>query len=181
MSGAQVFEPAVRPGSLRCPGEVFVRHARELRQFLRGRRGAHDAEDLVQESFVRLIETGRIQTVHNPRAWLYRTSANLASDAADHRRVRHAVHVEGTDVEAVPDRCADPARIADARQQATKVWSALQTLPQPCRQAFLFNRFDGLSQREIAVQMGISKKTVERYLLRALATCLAVANSATAN
>ena len=151
--------------------EVFVRHANELKHFLRGRRGAESAEDLVQDSFVRLIETGQTQQVANPRAWLYRTGANLSAVAGDHRRVRAAVHVDGADVEAVADQRADPARIVEARQHAEHLWAALQALPEACRHAFLLNRFDGLSQREIALRMGISEKTVERHVLRALAAC----------
>ena len=162
--------PAAGDGTVSL-AEVFVRHASELRHFLRGRRGAQDAEDLVQESFVRLIETGRTQEVSNPRAWLYRTSTNLAADAGDHRRVRAAVHVDGADVEAVADQRADPARIIEARQHAQHLWAALAALPEACRHAFLLNRFDGLSQREIALRMGISEKTVERHVLRALGAC----------
>ena len=162
--------PAIGNGTASL-AEVFVRHANELRHFLRGRRGAEDAEDLVQESFVRLIETGQTQHVSNPRAWLYRTSANLAADAFDHRHVRAAVHVDGADVEAVADRRADPARIVEARQHADHLWAALEALPEACRHAFLLNRFDGLSQREIARHMGVSEKTVERHVLRALAAC----------
>ena len=160
-------------------GEVFVRHARELRHFLRTRRGAADADDLVQESFVRLLETGRTQDIANPRAWLYRTSSNLASDGADHRRVRAHVHEDDADVDAVADHRADPARIADARQQVAHLWAALLTLPEACRHAFMLNRFDGLSQREIAAHMGISEKTVERHVLRALAVCQESVNQST--
>ena len=50
-------------------------------------------------------------------------------------------------------------------------WAALAALPEACRHAFLLNRFDGLSQREIALRMGISEKTVERHVLRALGAC----------
>lgn len=172
MSGTPPAAPSVLGQGVASLAEVYIRLAGELRQFLRRRRGADDAEDLVQESFVRLLETGRMQEIANPRAWLYRTVANLASDAGDRRRVRAAVHVDDADVETVPDRRADPARVVAARQQAEQVWAALQTLPEACRHAFLLNRFDGMSQREIASHLGLSEKTVERHVLRALAACL---------
>lgn len=170
MSAAQ-SPPTSAPGGATSLADVYKRLAGELRHFLRGRRGADDAEDLVQDSFVRLLETGRTQEIANPRAWLYRTGANLAADARDHRRVRATVHVDDADVEAVADRRADPARVVEARQQAKQVWAALQTLPEACRHAFLLNRFDGMSQREIALHLGLSEKTVERHVLRALAAC----------
>lgn len=153
-------------------GDLFEHYASELQAFLRHRRGRHDAEDLVQDSFVRLIEHGGEQPLDNPRAWLYRTSANLAADAYDYQQVRTGLQGEWDSAEQVEDDCADPARINAGRQQLHCVWRALLKLPEPCRQAFLLNRLDGMSQREIAVHLGISEKTVERHVLRALQACL---------
>lgn len=152
--------------------DLFRRHAAELAGFLRGSRGAPDAEDLVQESFVRLLQASADEAPDNPRAWLYRTSANLAADAYDHRQVRERLHVEGADVaDEIPDPYADPARHVEASQHLRHVWAALLRLPEPCRQAFLLNRIEGMSQRAIAVRLGISEKTVERHILRALEVC----------
>lgn len=152
--------------------ELFRRHAAELCGYLRARRGALDAEDIVQESFARLLATSQTDAPDNPRAWLYRTGANLAADAHDHRQVRSRLHIDWPDLadEAV-DSCADPARHAEASQKLQHIWTALQHLPEPCRQAFLLNRFDNLSHRATAVQLGLSEKTVERHILRALETC----------
>jgi len=151
--------------------DAFRRHAAELRHFLRSRRGAPDADDLVQEGFVRLLQTGTATVPDNARAWLYRTCANLAADSYDHRLVRDKLHVEDADVEGAEDACADPARVADARQQLHEVWAALLQLPVACRRAFLLNRLDGMSQRDIALHLGIAEKTVERHVLRALDAC----------
>ncbi|CAG0951161.1 putative RNA polymerase sigma factor FecI [Rhodocyclaceae bacterium] len=152
--------------------DLFQRYAAELRAYLRTRRGSADAEDLVQESFVRLLQASAASPPDDPRAWLYRTSANLAADAYDHRMVRERLHVEWPEMdEEVADVCADPARQVEAGQGLRQVWRALMGLPEPCRQAFLLNRLDGLSQRAIAIQLGLSEKTVERHILRALEAC----------
>ena len=154
------------------PADLFLRYAADLRAFLRVRRGAADAEDLVQESFVRLLQTSAVDAPDNPRAWLYRTSANLAADAYDHRMVRERLNVDWPDMDSeAVHACADPAHRADASQRLRQVWIVLQSLPDPCRQAFLLNRLDGLSHRAIAKQIGISEKTVERHILRALEAC----------
>lgn len=151
--------------------ENFRRYAAELRRYLQSRRGSHEAEDLVQEGFVRLLQNEAGARPENPRAWLYRTCANLASDSHDYHRVRESVHVELDDFENIKDEVADPAQRIEAQQQLQRVWLALQRLPQPCRHAFLLNRLDGLSQREIARHLDISEKTVERHVLRALEAC----------
>lgn len=158
-----------RPVSL---AELFRRHASELRSYLRGRRGAADAEDLVQESFIRLLQTSATRPPDDPRAWLYRVGANLAADAHDHRLVRERVHVDWPEMaEEAADACADPARRVEVGQRLEQVWNALQHLPEPCRRAFLLNRLDGMSQRTIAAHLGMSEKTVERHILRALEAC----------
>lgn len=152
--------------------DLFQRYAAELRAYLRARRGIADAEDLVQESFVRLLQASAASPPEDPRAWLYRTGANLAADAYDHRMVRERVHVEWLEMDAeAADACADPARQVEASQGLRQVWAALLALPEPCRQAFLLNRLDGLSQRAIAVHLGLSEETVERHILRALEAC----------
>ena len=152
--------------------DLFRRHAGELAGFLRARKGAPDAEDLVQESFLRLIQASATGAPENPRAWLYRTGANLAADTYDYRQVRERLHVDGPDLaEEIPDHSADPARHVEANQQLCHVWEALLCLPDPCRQAFLLNRLEGMSHRAIAARLGIAEKTVERHLIRALEAC----------
>lgn len=152
--------------------KLFHRHAAELRGYLRARRGAPDAEDIVQESFTRLLATCKTGAPDNPRAWLYRTAANLAADAYDHHLVHNRYHVDCHDLaDEAADPCADPARHAEVGQRLRHIWAALQHLPEPCRQAFLLNRLDNLSQRAIAIQLGLSEKTVERHILRSLETC----------
>ncbi|MGC2165911.1 MAG: RNA polymerase sigma factor, partial [Gallionella sp.] len=149
------------------------RYAGELGRYLRARRGAEDAEDIVQEGFVRLLQNSATQAPENSRAWLYRTCTNLTYDANDYRSVRENVHVECDNLDELEDNCADAARHIEGKQQLRQVWLALHSLPEACRHTFLLNRLDGLSQREIATHLGLSEKTVERYIQRALEVCRA--------
>ncbi len=158
-------------------GGLFARHMEEIRRFLRHSRAAPDADDLVQEGFVRLLQCPPERFPDNPRAWLFRTCSNLASDARDYRRVREAAHgrrATPAELDAVAAPALDPAARSEAQDQLLQVWRALQSLPAPCRRAFLLNRLDGMSQRQIAAHLGLSEKTVERHVLRALAACHAV-------
>ncbi|MDN5872263.1 MAG: sigma-70 family RNA polymerase sigma factor [Nitrococcus sp.] len=143
--------------------ELIRLHARELRYFLRRRYGSHEDEDLLQDGFVRLLQN---QPPHQPRAWLYRTCANLAADSYDRQRVRDR-HAPKLEVEESSTEL-DPARAAEARERLQRVTQALQQQPAAVRQVFLLNRVDGLSQRAIAKRLGISEKTVERHVVRGL-------------
>jgi RNA polymerase sigma-70 factor (ECF subfamily) len=51
---------------------------------------------------------------------------------------------------------------------------ALEQLPEQCRRAFLLNRLDGLTHTQIATQLGVSTKTVQRHIERALRVCVEV-------
>ncbi|MBK6675318.1 MAG: sigma-70 family RNA polymerase sigma factor [Proteobacteria bacterium] len=100
------------------------------------------------------------------------------ADARDYRRVREAVHAPApvAHIESIAAPASDPAVQVEAAQRLQCVWQALQVLPAPVRQAFLLNRLEGLSQREIAQRLGLSEKTVERHVLRALEACHAAAD-----
>jgi RNA polymerase sigma-70 factor (ECF subfamily) len=54
------------------------------------------------------------------------------------------------------------------------VAAALQELPAQCREAFLLNRLEGLTHSEIAERLGVSTKTVQRHIERALRRCVQV-------
>jgi len=61
-----------------------------------------------------------------------------------------------------------PERQATARQEFERLWRALCALPKQCRRAFQLQSFEDRSRREIAEQMGISERTVEKHLAKAL-------------
>ena len=59
-------------------------------------------------------------------------------------------------------------RQADSGRELQRVAEQLETLPRKCRQAFLLRKVDGMSQAQIAAEMGISENTVEKHLAKAL-------------
>lgn len=64
-----------------------------------------------------------------------------------------------------------PETAAEDGQQLDRLRAVLAGLPPLCRHAFLLNRLDGLTHAEIATRLGISQKTVERYIIKAFDTC----------
>ena len=62
-----------------------------------------------------------------------------------------------------------PDRRVSARQELDRLRAIVATLPAQCRQVFELRKFEGLSHREIAERMGLSEKTIENHLTRALA------------
>lgn len=152
----------------------FLSARNELLQFLARRAGRSAAEDVVQDTWLRLRERSDAETWREPRAVLFTTAANLATDA--HRRSTSAEKMfsRGDVVEESACPRADPEAQADTLGRLERLTVALEQLPAVCREAFLLNRLEGLSHAQIAARLGVSTKSVQRYIERSLRACLEV-------
>lgn len=141
--------------------DLYRRHAPWLARRLRGRFG-DEGEDLAQETWRKMAAAyGDGRGVRHPRALLMMVAGRLASDSAAKRARREAL-VEG--------RLAPEAEGAEAAQEAAVLLEELILgLPDDLRSVFVMSRFGGLSNAQIAGRLGISPKTVEWRMTRALA------------
>lgn len=147
----------------------------ELVRFLAARLGqASTAEDIYQEIFVRLKLGQLPEDVGNPRAFIYRMAYNLANDvrrAGQRRAARDgawlgmATQTVGT--EAIADRPDADAAI-DARRKLDLMLACIDELPAKCREVFTLHKLQGLSHRDVASRLGVTKKTVEKHMTTAL-------------
>lgn len=140
-----------------------------LRQRLRRRvADAADLDDLVQESFLRLSRYDPRSRERHPRALLLRIATNLVTDGARRSQARgHGRHVP------IDGTLAEPALVTAPDQEAIATMKrAILRLPEPFRIVFALARFTPMSQVDIAESLGISVKTVEWRLARAITMCL---------
>jgi RNA polymerase sigma-70 factor (ECF subfamily) len=153
----------------------FMEARDDLLRFLRRRGRQRAAEDIVQTVWLKLHERGEnSETWQEPRAVLFTTAANLGTD--NHRRetvAERAISMEAASAEVVSSG-PDPEAHADAVGQLERLSAALEQLPEQCRNAFLLNRLEGLTHAQIASQLGVSTKTVQRHIERALRICVEV-------
>jgi RNA polymerase sigma-70 factor (ECF subfamily) len=156
---------------------VLEYYHRELLNFLsRQVRDRDTAADLAQESFARVLAAQSAgQPVLDMRALLYRTARNLLID--QHRRAVHRQH-ENIDALDEPDhplapRHLQPEEVLAYEQQARALVHTIETLPPRCREAFVLNRFEGLSHQEVAERMGISRNMVAQHVARGILSCQA--------
>jgi RNA polymerase sigma factor (sigma-70 family) len=150
---------------------VFVRFQRSLLRYLRGllvRR--EDAEDVAQETYVRLVRAGSLELseVH-VRAFMFRAATNLAYDRFRQRRSR-GPH-DDAELAQLLDEAPAAERIVAMEQAMALVERALLALPPRCRQVFLLRTSHEWSYEEIAERLGVSKRTVEREMQTALEAC----------
>lgn len=160
---------APNPG--RAALEDLARHASPALRRLAARYvGGPDAEDAVQDAYVRLLAAG--PTVRHAGRFLAVATSTLALDRIRRNRLRAGRGQEGT-LERLPDEAPDPEAAAASRREVRRLARALAELPDPCRQALLLSRVEGLTHLAIAARLRLSPKTVERHILRALRHCLA--------
>lgn len=151
---------------------LFAEAQDDLAAFVSRRVGAQDAADVLQDTWLKLHEHGDMGTWREPRAVLFTTAGNLA---VDHwrQRYRHAQHFDGGEAPEVASPVPGPEAVVGDRRQAERLVAVLDELSCECRQAFLMNRLEGMTHREIAGRLGICTRTVQRHIERALGHCLA--------
>lgn len=141
---------------------VFSRVKAALRR--RGR-SEHDADDLVQEAFLRLTCYERERTVDKPEAFLMRTALNLSVDA--HRsRASRGEEVLLEDV-VIVDTAPGIEDVQLSRERLHRLSECLARLNDRTRAIFLAHRVDGLSYQEIGKLHGLSISGVEKHVAKA--------------
>lgn len=126
------------------------------------------AHDVVQESFMRLWNGRSSLQPHLPLlGLLLRISRNLVLDHLKHQAVRNKLEAKIAPV--MYGSGNDPVVSLDASMLEEKVAEVARTqLPPKCLEVFLLSRVEELSNAEISRQLGISAKTVENQITRAL-------------
>jgi RNA polymerase sigma-70 factor (ECF subfamily) len=152
----------------------FLEIRAELVRFLTRRNGKAAAEDVVQETWLKLHERGDTESWHEPRAVLFTTAANLGTDVQRREARSDRLFARDGELPEAVSPGADPESQAQTESELNSVAAALQELPAQCREAFLLNRLEGLTHSEIAQRLGVSTKTVQRHIERALRRCVQV-------
>jgi RNA polymerase sigma-70 factor (ECF subfamily) len=157
---------ASRPSDGRAiVGAAFEAHQREVFSFtLHGTRDPEAAEDITQETFLRLLrEVDAGRTPDNIRAWLYRVAANLVVT-----RGRKAT-VAGRWLRAIArqeETRESPERITLRREASDALEAALATMPHDASVALLLAA-QGFTGREVAAAIGRSEAATRTMLCRA--------------
>jgi len=125
-----------------------------------------DVDDIVQDTWLRAARLVTTEITH-PRAFLFQTALNLFRD----RRRREAVrqhHREGV----TADQGRDDRHGLSQQETVLELERTVLDLPEKIRDVFVLSRFRHMSNAEIATTLGISIKTVEWRMSKALALCM---------
>lgn len=146
---------------------LFEEEAPRLLRFLRRFGPRVSAEDIAQDAFAKLVSTNT-DAITSPRAYLAATARNLALN--DIRRQTNAKTDAHADIETIaPAYALDPEAQLIAAEEAAAADAALSALAPHLKQALLLHLAEGLTQPEAAKRLGVSRRTIQRYITEALA------------
>jgi RNA polymerase sigma-70 factor (ECF subfamily) len=126
-----------------------------------------EAEEMVQGAFIAVWERHDTLEVHTSiKSYLYRAVHNSCLNRVKHLKVRQK-HEEDVKYQADATQ-SDASNEMVERELDAIMANAIDALPTQCRQVFRLSRFENLTYAEIAQQLGISVKTVENHMVKAL-------------
>jgi RNA polymerase sigma factor (sigma-70 family) len=140
-----------------------------LRRYFTKRAGAADADDLVQEVFVRLHARAAGGQVDNVERYLFTVANHVLISRHRHDSARPWSRQSQLLDTMAPVEDVTPERVLIGRQEYQRMIEALRKLPPRAREAFIFHRFEEMSHPAIARRMGISVIAVRKLISRAMA------------
>ena len=125
-----------------------------------------DLHDLRQEVYVRVYESAGKAFPTAPKSFLFTTARNLMADRLRRNRVVSIETVGDFESLNVLVDEVTPERWSGGRQTLKRLAEAFDRLPPRCREVVWLRRVEELSQKEVAVRLGVSEKTVEKQIAK---------------
>ena len=130
-----------------------------------------DHDDLVQETYARMLREKEAGRLTHERAFLFTAARNAAIDLFRRRRTTpHETFDELGDL-ALLEETPGVVESLDREQRLESLLEAIVALPDRCRQVMMLRHLDGLSYKEIAARLEISPETVKVHMIKGVKDC----------
>jgi RNA polymerase sigma factor (sigma-70 family) len=157
----------------RLIGNLFKRHNMTLVWYVRGLLpSCEDAEEVVQSAYTRLLGAPQLEIdEERARSYLFKTAKNLVWD--EHRRRRARCEQMHCDVDSVPLAASGQAldELTEDEQRLRALEGVLTELSARAREVFALHVQEEMTYQDIAEELGVSKKTVEREIAMVVQYC----------
>jgi RNA polymerase sigma-70 factor (ECF subfamily) len=177
-STASITADAVTLGIARAEqtrwfAEEVYPHEPQLRAFLhRQFPTLRDTDDLVQESYLKIIRARRAGRIKSVKSYLFGIARNAALSLFRRKRVTHEISVGDFDAFSVMEDDVNVVTSVSVRQELALVVEAIDRLPDRCREVVILWALEGLSREEVAARLGISEHTVRAQLAKGMKRCV---------
>ncbi len=148
-------------------------HGPQLKAYLRGTFPAlrADADDVVQESYLRVWRARAAQPIGSAKAFLFKVARHLALDTLRKGRNSPLESVGNLAESRVLDKGPNAVEALITKDTLHHLADSIAALPDRCRDVLVLHKLKGLSHKEVAAELGLSSRTVEKYYLKALKRC----------
>lgn len=154
-------------------GALYSEHNSWLQGWLRKKLGCmFEAADLAHDTFVRIAVQSELEHLREPRAYLTTVAHGLMVNQLRRRKLEQS-YLEALAQVPASDM-PSPETQAMLLETLLEIDTMLDGLPAKVRVAFLILQLEGASHAEIAQRLDVSVSSVRKYIMRALAHCLAV-------
>jgi RNA polymerase sigma factor (sigma-70 family) len=154
--------------------QLFAEKSAAVQAFFRRRLRpglASEAPDLTQEVYSRLLNAGQQRAIQDPEAYLFTIARHLLEEHAVAER-RRSQRIDFSDAVAAASSIELGIDSEIDRDSLSPLLDdALRELSPPCRAAVVMAYYEGLSYREIAERLGVSKPMIQKYLAQAISHC----------
>ena len=163
-----------RDGNSEAFRSLVERHSRAVYRLAQRMTGnPHDAEDVVQETFLRAYkQLGRFESRANFSTWLHRIAVNCSIDlirSRPHRESGHdAADLDHLGVADGPDVAQSPERLMLSTEVQERINAAMSALSPMERAAFVLRHFEGQSIDEISRALGLKQNAAKHSIFRAV-------------
>jgi RNA polymerase sigma-70 factor (ECF subfamily) len=140
-----------------------------LRKWLSSRRLSWlDVDDIVQETYVRLIRVDDISTINNPWAYIRQVAWSVMVSHLRKERVVPLQSMADLNELGIAANEPSPEQQAFDRDELHRLGEAIGRLPGKIGEVFRLRRVVGMPQREVAESLGLAESTIEKHLKKAL-------------
>lgn len=155
------------------PSEVtraFLKHNVFLKAFLRRFiHRSHDIDDIAQEAFTRAFKVEQNSGIDHPKTLLFTIAKNIALSELRRKARKVTDYIE---------ECSSPEPVGAsveeevvALERLEQYCAAVDDLPEQCRRVYLLRKVHGMAHKDIAEQLNITTRSVERHLAKGVLRC----------
>ena len=147
---------------------ILVHEAALMRYLLRRWPQRDEVVDLRQELYARVYEAASRALPTQPKAFLFTSARHLMADRIRRNRVVSIETMGDLEPSSVLVDDVSPERWCGGRQLLRRLSDAFDCLPERCRDVVWLRRVEQLSQKEVAMRLGITEKTVEKHIAKGM-------------
>ncbi|WP_075185008.1 RNA polymerase sigma factor [Teredinibacter haidensis] len=129
-----------------------------------------DADDILQDVFVKIAERGNTEDIESPKAFMYKVARNLSLNKRSRASHRLTDQIEDADLDHI-NSSISLDELVEQEQRFEHFCEIVDRLPPQCQRVFKLKKIDGLSNGEIATKLNITVSTVDKHLAKGLIEC----------